>query len=140
MDIRLSAGKRCDYDRSGTLVRRPVEQIAATMHTRGAGYPGWTSTGSRHRCSRPASGRASGTGVGIHEYHIDPCRWVVLLDGVDRLDHGDRVGEDAQGYRVPVHESTDVLLGLLGTGGQSPDRRGVRRSAVTPEPGEEQRA
>ncbi len=55
MDIRLSAGKRCDYDRSGTLVRRPVEQIAATMHTRGAGYPGWTSTGSRHRCSRSQS-------------------------------------------------------------------------------------
>jgi len=39
MDIRLSAGERCDYDRSRALVRRAVEQIAAAMHVQGRRLP-----------------------------------------------------------------------------------------------------
>jgi hypothetical protein len=39
MDIRLSAGERCDYDRSSALVRRAVEQIAAAMHGQGRRLP-----------------------------------------------------------------------------------------------------
>ncbi|SFJ52788.1 hypothetical protein SAMN05216275_109279 [Streptosporangium canum] len=35
MDIRLSAGERCDYDRTSALVRRAVEQITAAMHAQG---------------------------------------------------------------------------------------------------------
>lgn len=39
MDIRLSAGGRCDYDRASALVRRAVEQIAAAMHDQGRWLP-----------------------------------------------------------------------------------------------------
>ncbi|MBB4910689.1 NACHT domain-containing protein [Actinophytocola algeriensis] len=36
---RLADPERCDYDRSSTLVRRSVEQIAAAMHTHGRRLP-----------------------------------------------------------------------------------------------------
>ncbi|TYB47799.1 NACHT domain-containing protein [Actinomadura chibensis] len=39
MDTRLSAEERCDYDPSGALVRKAIEQIAAAMHARGRRLP-----------------------------------------------------------------------------------------------------